>query len=397
MDISDILSLENSRGYDPRTDPEWTKSNRSNNATKVGTLSANIPIDIQLIPNVSTNLTSHTVFVLPDLTKTSQGFVIPDLTNLPVKHPFLRPRKNAPNDGNPVTQISQLIPKEVNLTTLLRNNGKLNTVKCIINNNELFNITIDPNILPNIDNYKNQSVHITQDMTITNVVINKTPRGWEKVFHDSMSEFEFIDIIISSHEQLGFKVLPLRVDIFNAFYLTPLPRIKVVIMGQDPYHSITGDVPTAHGLSFSVRKGNPIPPSLNNIYREIARSIPNFQYPTHGDLSGWAEQGVFMLNSCLTVNPHKAGSHGSIWGGFITRILTAIEQVNPRCIFVLWGKKAQEIKNMISSKSEILESTHPSPFSANRGINKFNGCDHFVKINRHLLDIGKRPIDWNLP
>ncbi len=371
MDITDILGLKNSRGYDPRTYPEWTKTETKHNT----------------VPKLTANIPSLKGFTIPNLA------LNPD--TIPVIHPFLRPKRDAPNNGEPVISINQLKPKGVNLTTLLRNNGNLNSVKCVFNEKTL-NIGVDPDFLSGIAKTMEQytaPLNITQDMTITNVVVNQTPQTWEKVFHDAMGEFNFIDMKIFEHEQRGFKVLPLREDIFRAFHLTPLPRIKVVIIGQDPYHSITGDVPTAHGLSFSVRNGNSIPPSLNNIFKEIARSIPNFQYPTHGDLSRWAEQGVLMLNSCLTVNPHEAKSHGAIWGGFIKHVMIAIEQANSRCIFVLWGRKAQKIKNMISSKSIILESSHPSPFSVNRG---FNGCNHFVEINKHLLEMESEPINWNL-
>lgn len=311
-----------------------------------------------------------------------------------VNHPFIGYKKNPPNSGNPVNDYEQLRPAKLNLTKTIRghNNIMVNTIGINIPGLENLGLNLTTQQIP-------LKVPITEDMKLLDIIQYDPPATWEEVFMNSISEFDNIQIKIDAHEISGTKILPLRKDIFRAFHLTALSEVRVVILGQDPYHSVINGVPKANGMSFSVTRGTPIPPSLRNIFIELAREIPNFNKPEHGDLSAWARQGVLMLNTCLTVNPGTAGSHGNIWNGFITRILMAIEQANPRAIFVLWGSKAQFIKKYISNKSTILESTHPSPFSANKSTNNnvaFFGCDHFIEINKILLGLGQRPIDWNL-
>lgn len=166
-------------------------------------------------------------------------------------------------------------------------------------------------------------------------------------------------------------------------------------MGQDPYHQNDDDShPTAQGIAFSVRSNAKIPSSLRNIYKEIKDNYPEFVIPQHGDLTEWVKQGVFLLNACLTVTPHKAGSHGKIWMGFIHRVITAICQVNNECIFVLWGAEAQKHEKLISGqKSIVLKAAHPSGMSANRG---FFGNKHFKIINDKLIEQGKSPINWQI-
>lgn len=179
--------------------------------------------------------------------------------------------------------------------------------------------------------------------------------------------------------------------IFNALNSTPLDKVKVVIIGQDPYHG-PGQ---AHGLCFSVQPGVPAPPSLQNIYKELQRDL-NIPIPSHGYLQHWAEQGVLLLNTSLTVEHSRAGSHAQAgWQHFTDRV---IEVVNERCdgvVFLLWGSHAQSKQKLIDPRKHlILKSAHPSPLSAYRG---FLGNGHFSRTNKFLEQNGKTPIDWALP
>lgn len=189
----------------------------------------------------------------------------------------------------------------------------------------------------------------------------------------------------------GKVIFPAKENIFNAFKYTELDNLKVVILGQDPYHNYN----QAHGLAFSVQKGVDIPPSLQNIYKELARSIPEFKIPNHGYLVDWAKQGVFLLNTTLTVEAHKANSHKDIgWETFTDTVISKISENKHNVVFMLWGSHARKKKVLIdSSKHLILESTHPSPLSAHRG---FLGCNHFVDCNKYLIEKKDQKIDWNL-
>ena len=186
-------------------------------------------------------------------------------------------------------------------------------------------------------------------------------------------------------------VYPPSGEIFTAFHLTPMERVKVVIIGQDPYHE-PGE---AHGLAFSVRRGIAIPPSLQNIYKELESDL-GIKAPRHGDLSAWAEQGVLLLNSVLTVYAHRAFSHAGFgWQNFTDAAIRALDGVDRPIAFILWGKSAQEKKAMITNpKRLIIESVHPSPLSAYRG---FFGSKPFSKVNEFLEKNGETPIDWRLP
>lgn len=185
-------------------------------------------------------------------------------------------------------------------------------------------------------------------------------------------------------------VYPESKYIFNAFNSTPLTKVKVVILGQDPYHG-PGQ---AHGLCFSVQQGVMVPPSLKNIFKEIERDF-GFSAPHHGYLQSWAEQGVLLLNATLTVEHARAGSHqGQGWEQFTDR---AIQTVNEQCkgvVFLLWGSYAQKKGQLIdSSKHLVLNAPHPSPLSAYRG---FIGCGHFSQANQYLVQHQQTPIDWRL-
>lgn len=193
------------------------------------------------------------------------------------------------------------------------------------------------------------------------------------------------------NERSLHQVFPSADLVFNAFRLTPLNNLKVVILGQDPYHN-DGQ---AHGLSFSVPAGIAIPPSLRNIYTELVTDIPGFKYPNHGNLSKWAEQGVLLLNATLTVRAHEAGSHQKKgWEFFTDEIIKSISDQAENVVFLLWGSYAIKKSALIDSKKHlILTAVHPSPISVYRG---FFGCAHFSKANEYLRYHNKLPIDWQV-
>ena len=186
------------------------------------------------------------------------------------------------------------------------------------------------------------------------------------------------------------QIFPPGKDIFNAFHLTPLANVKAVILGQDPYH---GDG-QAHGLCFSVNRGIEIPPSLVNIYQELHDDI-GFAIPNHGNLTEWAEQGVLLLNTVLTVRAHQANSHrGMGWEEFTDAAIRALNEQDRPIVFMLWGRPAQEKAKLLSNPCHlILKAPHPSPLSAYRG---FFGCRHFSKCNDFLVENGVEPIDWQI-
>ena len=197
--------------------------------------------------------------------------------------------------------------------------------------------------------------------------------------------FEFV-----KNEYNTTVVFPPADDIFNAFHLTPLSKVKVVILGQDPYHN-NGQ---AHGLSFSVQKGVDIPPSLVNIYKELHDDL-GCTIPSHGCLTKWAEQGVLMLNTVLTVRAHQANSHRGIgWEEFTDAAILALNSQDRPIVFILWGAPAQRKKRMLTNpKHLILEAPHPSPLAAYRG---FFGSKPFSQTNAFLEKNGIKPIDWQI-
>lgn len=191
-------------------------------------------------------------------------------------------------------------------------------------------------------------------------------------------------------EKSKFRVYPPGPQIFNAFNHTPFQNVKVVILGQDPYHG-PGQ---AHGLCFSVPAGVPPPPSLVNIFKEIEKDL-GIPRPEHGNLTKWAKQGVLLLNATLTVRENLAGSHqGKGWEIFTDAVIRKLSVERDGLIFVLWGNYAISKRDLIdTSRHFILTAPHPSPLSANRG---FFGCRHFSRINELLRSMGKEEIDWNL-
>ncbi len=192
------------------------------------------------------------------------------------------------------------------------------------------------------------------------------------------------------NERSSHMVYPTGRDIFNAFNLTPLPAVKVVILGQDPYHG-PGQ---AHGLCFSVPEGIQHPPSLQNIFKEI-RSDLGINPPRSGNLTKWAKSGVLLLNATLTVRAGQAGSHqGKGWETFTDAVIKAISDNRAGVVFMLWGNYARSKEVLIDSNRHfILQAPHPSPLSASRG---FLGCRHFSSANIYLNSIGIQPVDWNL-
>lgn len=186
------------------------------------------------------------------------------------------------------------------------------------------------------------------------------------------------------------RVFPPSEDIFNAFHLTPLSKVKAVIIGQDPYHN-EGQ---AHGLCFSVKKGVDIPPSLVNIYQEIHDEL-GCSIPTHGYLEKWANEGVLMLNSILTVRAHSPMSHKSFgWEEFTDAAIKILNKEDRPIVYLLWGAPARAKKIMLDNpKQLVLEAPHPSPLSAYRG---FFGCGHFKKCNEFLIENNIEPIDWQI-
>lgn len=186
------------------------------------------------------------------------------------------------------------------------------------------------------------------------------------------------------------RIFPDAEDIFNAFRFTPLSEVKVVILGQDPYHNVG----QAHGLSFSVKPGVEIPPSLKNIYQELHDDL-GCDIPNNGYLKSWAEQGVMLLNTVLTVRAHEANSHRGIgWEEFTDAAIRVLAEQDRPMVFILWGSPAQRKAEMLHNpKHLVLKAPHPSPLSAYRG---FFGSRPFSKTNRYLTEQGLSPIDWQI-
>lgn len=186
-------------------------------------------------------------------------------------------------------------------------------------------------------------------------------------------------------------IYPKGRDIFRAFELTPFQNVKVVILGQDPYHGAN----QAHGLSFSVQKGVKTPPSLQNIFKELETDIPTFLIPNHGDLTDWAKQGVLLLNATLTVSAGKAGSHQNQgWEIFTDEVIKTLSNQRECIVFILWGRFAQAKEFLINQeKHYIIKSAHPSPFSAYSG---FFGSKPFSKTNEILRKMNQTEINWQI-
>jgi uracil-DNA glycosylase len=218
------------------------------------------------------------------------------------------------------------------------------------------------------------------------------PASWKPSLEDETSKPYYQNLQdFLERERQAHTVFPPEPDVFNALKLTPFPAVKVLILGQDPYH----DQGQAHGLAFSVRPGVPPPPSLLNIFRELKKDV-GFRIPNNGCLVPWAEKGVLLLNAVLTVRAHQAGSHqGKGWEVFTDTVIQAVSHREGPVVFVLWGNFARKKASLIDAeRNPIIAGPHPSPLSARRG---FFGSRPFSKINAFLKEAGQKEIDWQLP
>ncbi|OQM34498.1 uracil-DNA glycosylase [bacterium endosymbiont of Pedicinus badii] len=217
---------------------------------------------------------------------------------------------------------------------------------------------------------------------------------WHIFFKEEKNKDYFRNIFfyLKERKKIGKVIYPEKKNIFRAFRITPFEKIRVVILGQDPYHGFK----QADGLAFSVNKKKNIPSSLKNIYKEIKMEFPNF-YAKHGCLKSWGKQGVFLLNTVLTVEKNYPNSHSNIgWEKFTDSVIKMISTKRERIVFLLWGIFAKKKISIIRSSNNthyVFTASHPSPFSAHKG---FFGCNHFLKTNSVLQKEGKKPINWNI-
>ena len=212
---------------------------------------------------------------------------------------------------------------------------------------------------------------------------------WNEILAEEMQKDYYQELqTFVQKRRAEVRVFPEEKNVFNALELTPFESVKVVILGQDPYHGFG----QAHGLSFSVQKGIPLPPSLRNIYKELQEDIGG-EFPTEGDLSHWAKQGVLLLNTVLTVEEGNANSHkGKGWERLTNRLIDSLNELKHPVIFILWGKPAQDKEKLITNPNHvILKAPHPSPLSAYRG---FFGSKPFSRVNDILIQQGQTPIRW---
>lgn len=220
----------------------------------------------------------------------------------------------------------------------------------------------------------------------------KIETSWKQALKKEFDQPYFQNIVthLKTEREQGKIIFPKGADIFRAFNTTPLDKVKLVIIGQDPYHGAG----QAHGLCFSVQKGIAPPPSLLNIFKELKENI-GIPIPEHGDLTHWAEQGVFLLNASLSVRSGEPMSHSKIgWAQFTDQVIRTLSEKKQALVFLLWGKFAQEKVLLIDqNKHLVLKAAHPSPLSAHTG---FFGCQHFSKANQWLISKGMDPIDWQL-
>ncbi|CDS13047.1 hypothetical protein LRAMOSA05231 [Lichtheimia ramosa] len=215
---------------------------------------------------------------------------------------------------------------------------------------------------------------------------------WFKALKPEFTKPYFIQLkkFLKAEKEAKKTIFPPAPQIYSWSNYTPPSKVKVVIIGQDPYHNYN----QAHGLCFSVVKGVKVPPSLVNIYKAISRDYPDFKTPNHGFLENWAKQGVLLLNTSLTVRAHDAGSHaGKGWEKFTDAIISHLSEKNAHIVFMLWGSHAQSRSGRINkSKHLVLKSVHPSPLSAHRG---FFECGHFKAANEYLVKNARSAINWN--
>ena len=235
--------------------------------------------------------------------------------------------------------------------------------------------------LPNVNN---QDPMTAREIKLSDTWLNELQTEFNAGYMQELSAF------LRAEKQAGKQIYPSGDVIFAALNATPLEAVRVVILGQDPYHGPD----QAHGLSFSVPPGVRVPPSLQNIYKELVSDVA-ITMPSHGNLTAWAEQGVLLLNAVLTVQAANAGSHqGRGWERFTDRVIDVINQRQQNVVFMLWGAYAQKKGQVIDrNRHLVLQAPHPSPLSAHRG---FLGCRHFSQANAYLAQHGKAAIDWQI-
>ena len=220
-----------------------------------------------------------------------------------------------------------------------------------------------------------------------------TSLTWQSALGNEKQKEYFVELLerVKQAREAGSVIYPPQPDVFNALKYTPLDKVNVVILGQDPYHGPN----QAHGLCFSVQAGVKAPPSLKNMYKELLTDIDGFVEPNHGTLTSWAEQGVLLLNTVLTVEQGKAHSHAKWgWETFTDKVIDVVNANCENVVFLLWGSHAQKKgKHIDREKHKVLHAPHPSPLSAHRG---FLGCKHFSQTNEYLVEKGKTPINWQV-
>lgn len=242
---------------------------------------------------------------------------------------------------------------------------------------------------------------ITQEWSILDIANKRPPASWESLFQkDANCELETVSKIVENNEKkYGKHVYPLRKDTFKAFEYCKVQDVKVIIVGQDPYPDFKNGAPVAQGMAFSVPEGVTINPSLQVIFKELVATVPGFKCPPHGNLIKWAQQGVLLLNTCLHFQPGapKRSKPSKIWHGFIVKALEMIAKHNPSVVVLMFGRIAQEFKNIQGFPDAWLPfcitGGHPSPLNR---YNDFLGRDYFKKCNEMLIKSGKVPIDWKL-
>lgn len=214
--------------------------------------------------------------------------------------------------------------------------------------------------------------------------------SWKKVLEEELEKPYFLELMRNLEQKYEEEIIyPAKEEIFRAFHLTPYEKVKVVILGQDPYHGRD----QAEGLAFSVKRGQRIPPSLVNIYKELESDL-KMKRPDHGSLTAWAEEGVLLLNAVLTVKEGEANSHRKTgWETFTDEVIRVLGKRKDPVVFILWGNHAKEKEKLIPLHHRIISSAHPSPLSANRG---FFGSKPFSKANAYLEEMGKTPVRWDI-
>ncbi|GMR42929.1 hypothetical protein PMAYCL1PPCAC_13124 [Pristionchus mayeri] len=251
----------------------------------------------------------------------------------------------------------------------------------------------------NVKPEKNESESLREAESAVPVVTEETTTDLYSLVRDAewrnVLEAEFkkpyianIEKELEKERKVGKTVYPPRDEIFAALNITPLSRVRVVLIGQDPYHNVD----QAHGLCFSVKRGVKPPPSLKNIYKELATDMEGFKAPDHGFLESWAHQGILMLNAALTVRAHEANSHSKFgWYTLTDKIISIVSKETEGVVFLLWGGFAHKKESLVDRKKHtIVKTAHPSPLSARH----FMGCKCFSQVNDHLKNYGKEPINW---